>query len=146
MVITYYIGLFHYYVIITHYVIDSHYYLLLTVELADVGLRIVSFWLNMTVDRRGQNRQAPVSVSEPASASASTLQSIEASEPSSSGSAVAAKYHQQECQKKHSMYSHSLLCTVTVVYGQILAKGREGKRTYRVVQLICLVSQPKPSC
>ena len=102
-----------------------------------VGLRIVSFWLNMTVDRRGQNCQAPVSVSEPASASGSTLQSIKASEPSSSGSAVAAKYHQQECQKTHSMYSHSLLCTV--VYGQILAKGREGKRTYRVVRLICLV-------
>jgi len=96
-----------------------------------VGLRIVSFWLNMTVDRRGQNCQAPVSVSEPASASGSTLQSIKASEPSSSGSAVAAKYHQEECQKTHSMYSHSLLsqCCVLLLGRSSLKAGKASVHT-----------------
>ena len=35
-----------------------------------------------------------------------------------------------------SFVAVTMLCTVV---GQILAKGREGKRTYRVVRLICLV-------
>ena len=74
-----------------------------------IGLRIVPFWLNITVDRRVRTVSAGASV----------------------GTCVSIGL--QESQKKHSMHSHSLLCTHNL-------RGKmEGKRTCREVRLICLV-------